>query len=60
MSLAELAPTYLAALETELRQAVGSEALHRQPNEGAEAPAPAAAYLDEAKAIGRTWWRSKN
>ena len=47
MSLAELAPTYLAALETELRQAVGSEALHRQPNEGAEAPAPAAAYLDE-------------
>ncbi|MCC7361654.1 MAG: polyprenyl synthetase family protein [Anaerolineales bacterium] len=51
MSLAELAPTYLAALESELRQAIGSEAQHRQPHRGAEAPAPASAYLDEYYAM---------
>jgi len=45
MSLSALAPAYLTALETELRHAIGSEALHRPPAADAHPLDPA--YLDE-------------
>ena len=47
MSLSEIAPTYLAALEDELRAAIGSEMLHRQPNPSAGMRPLDEAYLDD-------------
>jgi geranylgeranyl diphosphate synthase, type I len=47
MSLSEIAPLYLAALEDELRAAIGSEQLHRLPHPGAETLPLDQAYLDE-------------
>jgi geranylgeranyl diphosphate synthase, type I len=47
MSLAPLAAPYLAALEDELRRAIGSETAHRQPNPGVETRPLDQGYLDE-------------
>jgi len=47
MSLSQLAPLYLAALEDELHRAIGSETQHHHAHPGAETRPADPAYLDE-------------